>query len=132
MNDKTTNASNDVSRNELKQVEVSDESLKKIITQWADGEWIYVAATDPEFIDKALEENSSSSSSSSGTTRRAKHIKTSSAVTKRLRNLINYLTVTIGAKPQNEKTDKVRKYMKKKTQEKAEATKQNKEGRDNY
>lgn len=132
MNDKTTNASNDVSRNELKQVEVSDENLKKIITQWADGEWIYVAATDPEFLDKALEENTGSSSNNSGTARRARHIKTSSAITKKLHDLVNYLTVTIGAKSQNEKTDKVRKYMKRKAQEKSKGTKQNKEDRDNY
>ena len=129
MSNDTTKASNDVSRKEIKQQEVSDENMKEIITNWTGGEWIYVAATDPQFLDNILEENSDTTSASSNGSRRARHIRTSNAVAKRLKDLINYLTVTIGAKPQNERTEKVRKVMKKRAEQKAKAEKENKEGR---
>ena len=54
MSNEPTNASNDVSRKEVKKEYISDEEMKDIIKVWADGKWIYIAATDPEFLEKDI------------------------------------------------------------------------------
>lgn len=108
MNEKTTNTSNDESRIEAKKEYVSDENIKNIIEQWNDGKMIYIAATDPEFLEKDIEENTSSSTTT-GTGRKARRVKTTQAVIKNMRDLINYLNVTVGTKKQTEKVKEVRK-----------------------
>lgn len=108
MSNEPTNASNDVSRKEVNKEYISDEQMKEIIKVWADGKWIYVAATDPEFLEKDIEENDTSSTSSGGR-RKSKRIKTSQSVMKKLTDLMNFPNVTIGAKKQTEKVKQVRK-----------------------
>ena len=108
MSNEPTNASNDVSRKEVKKEYISDEEMKDIIKVWADGKWIYIAATDPEFLEKDIEENASSSTSSSGG-RKSRRIKTTQSVTKGLIDLVNFQNVTIGAKKQTEKVKQIRK-----------------------
>lgn len=108
MEEKTTNTSNDVSRKEAKKEYISDDKMRKIIEEWAEGKWIYVAATDPEFLEKDIDENTSSSASS-GNGSRAKRVRTTEAVTKKMTDLLNYLNVTIGAKNQTPKVKEVRK-----------------------
>ena len=110
MSNEPTNASNDVSRKEVKKEYISDEEMKDIIKVWADGKWIYIAATDPEFLEKDIEENASSSTSSSGG-RKSRRIKTTQSVTKGLIDLVNFQNVTIGAKKQTEKVKQIRKKM---------------------
>lgn len=107
MGSETTNTSNDVSRKEIKTEYISDEEIKEIIKVWADGKWIYVAATDPEFLEKDIEENTGNSSDSAGR-KKSRRIKTSESVIKRLSDLINFPNVTIGAKKQTEKVKAVR------------------------
>ena len=110
MSNEPTNTSNDVSRKEVKKEYISDEEMKNIIKVWADGKWIYIAATDPEFSEKDIEENASSSASSNGG-RKSKRIKTTQSVTKGLIDLVNFQNVTIGAKKQTEKVKQIRKKM---------------------
>ena len=110
MSNEPTNASNDVSRKEVKKEYISDEEMKDIIKEWADGKWNYIAATDPEFLEKDIEENASSSTSSSGG-RKSRRIKTTQSVAKGLIDLINFQNVTIGAKKQTEKVKQIRKKM---------------------
>ena len=110
MSNETTNVSNDASRKEVNKEYISDEQMKEIIKVWADGKWIYVAATDPEFLEKDIEENDASSASSGGR-RKSKRIRTSQSVMKNLVDLVNFTNVTIGAKKQTEKVKQVRKKL---------------------
>ena len=110
MSNEPTNVSNDASRKEVNKEYISDEQMKEIIKVWADGKWIYVAATDPEFLEKDIEENDTSSTSSGGR-RKSKRIRTSQSVIKNLIDLVNFQNVTIGAKKQTEKVKQVRKKM---------------------
>ena len=110
MSNEPTNVSNDASRKEVNKEYISDEQMKEIIKVWADGKWIYVAATDPEFLEKDIEENDTSSTSSGGR-RKSKRIRTSQSVIKNLIDLVNFQNVTTGAKKQTEKVKQVRKKM---------------------
>lgn len=107
MSNEPTNASNDVSRNEMKKEYISDEEMKEIIKVWADGKWIYIAATDPEFSDKDIDENTSSSTDSGGR-KKSKRIKTNEVIMKKMSDLVNFPNVTIGAKKQTQKVKQIR------------------------
>ena len=123
MSNEPTNTSNDVSRKEFKKEYISDEKIKEIIKVWAEGNWIYVAATDPEFSEKDIEQNDNESASSGERRRKSKRIKTTQSVMKNLIDLVNFPNVTIGAKEQTEKVKQVRKKM----AERKNTTKQTKE-----
>ena len=109
MNNGTTNVSNDASRKEVNKEYISDEQMKEIIKVWADGKWIFIAATDPEFLEKDIEEKDNASASSGERRKKSRRIKTSQAVMKNLSDLISFPNVTIGAKKQTEKVKQVRK-----------------------